>query len=172
MNKIFLTGFMGAGKTTVGRELARNLRWPFLDLDEEVERERGCTVREIFEREGEPIFRQLERRALEACLHRDRTVVAVGGGTFASPENLDLVRRTGWIVWIKPEFSVMARRIVGGAKADRPLFRNEQAAWELYVSRLPSYRQADLTVEVAQNETPAEVAARIALQLRERRCIS
>ncbi len=168
--RIVLTGFMGAGKTTVGRELSRLLRWPFVDLDEEIERRAGQTIREIFETQGEAQFRQLERQELERALQSDSVVVAAGGGTLAQPANLDWVSRLALVIWIKPEFSVMARRIASGRKRNRPLFRDELSAWKLYQERLPSYGRADLTVEVAAEEVPASVARRIVGLLQERRC--
>ena len=85
--RIYLTGFMGCGKTTVGRLLARRLGAPFVDLDDEVERRAGMTVREIFERQGEPAFRQMEAEALRGTLALPDVVVAMGGGTMAFEAN-------------------------------------------------------------------------------------
>lgn len=164
--RIFLTGFMGAGKTTVGRELAGRLGWPFLDLDEEVERRAGASVRELFEREGEAGFRRREREVLSETFAREPVVVALGGGTLADPDVLDAARARGAIVFLHPDFATLVRRIGPRGKAERPLFRDEAAALALYRERLPGYRRAERTVEIRAEETPAEVAARILLELR------
>jgi shikimate kinase len=139
--RIYLTGFMGAGKTTVGRELAERLGWEFVDLDADVEARAGATV-----------------------------VVAVGGGTFADPAVLEAARAHGFVVFLNPSFATIVARIGGRGKSDRPLFRDEASAIALYRERLASYRRADLTIDVAREEGPREVAARIRLALPERVC--
>ena len=168
--RIYLTGFMGSGKSTVGRLLAARLGAPFVDLDEEIERRAGMRVREIFEQHGEPVFRQMEREALEATLALPDVVVATGGGTVAFEANARLIRENGLAVWLNPPFATIAARVGGLGKEDRPLFRNETQALALYRERLPAYRRADLTVDMAPQEGPEEIAARIALRLGERRC--
>ncbi len=161
--RVFLTGFMGSGKTTVGRLLAERLGTPFVDLDAEIERGAGMTVREIFERHGEPAFRGMEAEALRGVLGMPDVVVATGGGTMAVEANFRLIRANGLAVWLHPPFATIAARIGGLGKSDRPLFRNETQAFALYQERLPAYRRADLTVDVAPEEGPEEIAARIAL---------
>jgi shikimate kinase len=168
--RIFLTGFMGAGKTTVGRCLATLLQLPFADLDREIEQRAGATVREIVENQGEPWFRRLELEALQAMLEMGDTVVATGGGTLTSELGARLIREGGLSVWLNPSFATIVDRIGALGKADRPLFRDEAQVLALYRDRLPAYRKADLTVDVSPDEAPEEVAARIAMLLRERRC--
>jgi len=164
--RIFLTGFMGAGKTTVGRELAARLGWPFLDLDEEVERRAAASVRELFAREGEAAFRRREREVLLESFERDPLVVAVGGGTLAEPAVLEAARARGAVVFLHPAFETLARRIGPLGKTERPLFRDEASALALYRERLAGYRRADRTLEIGAQETPAEIVARILLELR------
>lgn len=168
--RIFLTGFMGAGKTTVGRLLAERLGVPFVDLDPEIERRVGMSVREIFASRGEAEFRRLEREALAATLAQPDAVIATGGGTVAVEPNARLIRAGGLSVFLNPAFATIVGRIGGLGKADRPLFQDETQAMALYRERLPAYRQADLTVDIAPGEAAGEVAARIALQLGARAC--
>ena len=168
--RIFLTGFMGAGKTTVGQRLAALLDLQFIDLDQEIEQRAGRTVREIVEGHGEPWFRRLELDALRWVLGKGDAVIATGGGTLTSEAGARLIREAGLSVWLNPSFATIVERIGTLGKIDRPLFREEAHVLALYLERLPAYRRADLTVDVAPDEAPEEVAARIALLLRERRC--
>jgi shikimate kinase len=169
--RIFLTGFMGAGKTTVGRHLAAALALPFVDLDQEIERRAGATIREMVERQGEPWFRRVEAETLQEVLERgDEAVIATGGGTLTSELGARLVREAGLTVWLNPSFTTIVGRIGALGKLDRPLFREEAQVLALYRERLAAYHRADLTVDVTPDEAPEEVAARVALLLRERRC--
>lgn len=166
--RIFLTGFMGAGKTSVGQALAERLDVPFADLDLAIETRAGRTVREIFAEAGEPAFRQLEHEALVDFLERPDLadlVLATGGGTAAVEPTAGLLHASGVTVWLNPPFATIVERIGGLGKGDRPLFRDETQAWALYRQRLPAYRRCDLQVDVAPDESPEEVAARIAMRL-------
>lgn len=163
--RVFLTGFMGSGKTTVGRLLADHLGLGFVDLDTEIERAAGSTVREIFERQGEGAFRVLESRVLATVAAGSDAVVATGGGTVTRRPNLSLMRSSGVVVWLNPAFDTIARRIGHRGKADRPLFTDETAALALYRRRLPAYGECDLELQIAPEESPEEVAARAALVL-------
>lgn len=164
--RVFLTGFMGSGKTTVGGLLARRLEVPFIDLDSTIERRAGRTVREIFAEGGEPLFRRLERETLAGSVAAEaKSVIATGGGTLTVEANRRLLAESGVSVWLDPPFAVITERIGGLGKEDRPLFRTESQALELYRRRLPVYRSADLRLGVDREESPEEVAARIALLL-------
>lgn len=168
--RVVLTGFMGAGKTTVGRLLADRLGWQFVDLDHEIESRAGRTIREIFERDGEAVFRRVERELLVEALAREPVVIAAGGGTLTFPENLERARAQAMVIWLNPDFATLARRIGGKGKPDRPLFRDEAGALALYRDRLPAYALSDWRIDVAPEELAEEVAARIALRLTEARC--
>jgi shikimate kinase len=159
----FLTGFMASGKTTVGRVLARRLERPFLDLDTEIEVRAGLTVRQIFDRGGESLFRRLEHQALVEAVEAPQAVIATGGGTVTVERNVEIMSRRGVTVWLDPPFATIAGRIGAQGKGDRPLFETETQALELYRSRLAAYRRADLRLGVEPSERPEEVAARVEL---------
>lgn len=164
--RIYLTGFMGSGKTAAGQRLAERLGVPFVDLDTEIERRAGMTVREIFDRHGEPAFRTLEQEALRATGQLPDVVVATGGGTVTFEANARWIGANGVSVWLNPSFATIVGRIGGLGKQDRPLFRDEVQALALYRERLPAYRRADLTVEIGPAEQPEEIAGRIHLVLK------
>jgi shikimate kinase len=168
---VCLAGFMGCGKTTVGRLLAQQLGWRFVDLDERIEKQAGLPIAGIFERMGEPAFRELERaelaRALgEAAVSTVPAILALGGGTFAQPENVEMLRaacapagapRAGCVFWLDCPFEQLLSRCV--TMDDRPLFRDETSFRKLYDERLPFYRQADLRVD--GGDAPRQVVERI-----------
>lgn len=149
---VFLTGFMGCGKTTVGRALAARLEWPLVDLDEAIERMAGRAIAEIFERFGESGFRDLEHRALERQAARCRTsrpaVVALGGGTYAYARNRRLLRGVGPTVWLDAPAETLWQRVQGGSR--RPLARDRDAFLRLHASRRASYAKADCQVDASQ----------------------
>lgn len=165
--RVFLTGFMGAGKTTVGRHLAQSLGWRFVDLDLEIEKTIGLGVREIFVQQGEERFRRYESEKLSSILTEPDLVVATGGGTITVEANRRLMGRAGVTIWLNPPFDEIVSRIGSRGKADRPLFPDAMSAFELYRDRLRSYRSADLRIDVVRGETPVETAARIVLRLQE-----
>jgi len=168
---VCLAGFMGCGKTTVGRILAQQLGWRFVDLDERIEQQAGLRISEIFERLGEPAFRKLETAELSRALGEATSatvpvVLALGGGTFAQPENLEMLSaacgrqsavRTGYVIWLDCPVEQLLSRCV--MMEDRPMFRDESSFRKLYDERIPFYRQADLRVEGA--EVPRQIVERI-----------
>src|SRR5512135_2932143 len=167
---VCLTGFMGSGKSTVGRLLAAQLAWHFADLDTEIERESGMTVSQIFAQKGEALFREIEReclaRILGSALERNiRLVLALGGGTFTQPSNAALIREFGApqrgagaiVIWLDCSAEDLLQRCV--LMGDRPLFRDEASFRKLYEERLPYYRQADYRVE--SGGEPMRVVERI-----------
>jgi shikimate kinase len=156
---VFLIGFMGAGKTTVGRLLARIMGWDFVDLDEEIVGAEHRSIPQIFAREGESYFRRRETELLASLRGRTRMVVACGGGTYAHEENRRLIDSMGRSVWIRLPLEVALRRCAGGAS--RPLLKGESHAEALYRLRLPSYQAAALQVD-ASGLSAEETAERIA----------
>ena len=162
--KIYVVGFMGAGKTTVGRELAARLDVPFFDLDDLVEAAEKSSIKDIFAQHGEPYFRKRERDLLRSTKYLDSAVVATGGGTFTFDENIQFIQGEGLSVYLSAPYALLRARI-GDKAAERPLFRDDDAAHELYASRLRYYRMADITLNVRAEETTPEIVERILLEL-------
>ena len=159
---IYLLGFMGSGKTTVGGLLARELGWPFIDLDSTLEAGQGMSIREIFEHSGEPFFRELERAALTEVSKTSPAVIALGGGTFVQEPNAKFIRETGGAtVWLDCPVDMLELRCQG--LTTRPLFRDSLSFQQLYLQRLPHYQQAEFRVATG-GKAPQEVVSQI-LQL-------
>ena len=164
---IYLVGFMGSGKSTVGRALAEELGWNFLDLDEEIEREQNDTIASIFDQRGEPEFRLIEADALRRCVRTVQSghprVIALGGGAFLQNENLDLVSNNGVSVWLDCPLPVIERRIA--AFTHRPLARDPNHLRHLYEVRREGYARADYRIETDDEQAPVTVARILALPL-------
>lgn len=160
VGRVYLVGFMGAGKSTVGRALAARLAVPFVDLDEAFETLAGVTIRRAFEERGEAWFREREAELLRGTEALPDAVVALGGGTFTFPENRGVVQRAGRSVFLDVPFDVIATRL-GAKSADRPLFRSLEEARALYESRLASYRLSDRVLPLAGDEGVETVIERI-----------
>jgi len=161
---VFLVGFMGSGKSSVGKEWARRLNWDFVDLDSRIETREGHTIPELFRDRGEHGFRLAETNALRdlteslAC----DTVVALGGGAFAQPENRQLLQP--WqSVFLEAPLDELWRRCTEHAN-DRPLRKDRVEFARLYQHRLPFYRQATVTV-VTTGKDPASLCHEIERKL-------
>lgn len=161
--KIYLVGFMGSGKTTIGRELALRIDAPFFDLDELIESAEKMSIREIFAQKGEPYFRKRERDLLRSTRHLESAVIATGGGTFTFDENIQFIQSEGLSVYLSAPYALLRSRV--GVKEDRPLFRDDIATHELYTTRIRYYRMSDLTIDVREEETPSEIVERLVLEL-------
>ncbi len=165
-----MTGFMGAGKSTVGRALAKELGWQFVDLDEEVETLAGCAVSEIFRSRGEAAFRALEIRALRDLRAPNPLVVATGGGVMSRESARRVMSQRGVTVWIDAPFEVLAQRLAETELLSRPMFRDETQVRALWESRLPDYERADFTVRIRGDEKPSIVARTIKKELEGKSC--
>ncbi|MCL2714745.1 MAG: shikimate kinase [Alphaproteobacteria bacterium] len=144
---IVLIGMMGVGKSTIGRRLATRLRLPFVDADSEIEAAADMTIAEIFERDGEPYFREREARVISRLLGREAIVLATGGGAFLRQDTREHVAASALSIWLKAEVDVIMRRV--RRRADRPLLRNpdpEGTVIRLLAEREPFYALADMTV--------------------------
>ena len=145
---IVLVGMPGCGKSAIGRRLAPRLELPFLDVDEEIERAAGKTVKEIFADHGEPYFRDGERRVIARLLISGPQVLATGGGALLAEETRANIRRHGISIWVKADVPILVRRIA--KRSSRPLFEGrdpERVVRELMEARDPLYATADLVVE-------------------------
>ena len=155
---LYLIGMMGSGKTSTGRPLAERLEYGFVDADAVIEQAAGCTIPEIFERDGEAGFREIESQVMSAICQRHSLVVATGGGVVTQRKNWGLLH-SGIVIWL----DVMRDQLLARLRADateRPLLQTpdpEAALDDLLAQRKPLYAEADLTVVIDQ-EDPATVA--------------
>lgn len=156
---IFLVGLMGAGKSTIGRQLARELGKQFRDSDSEIEKRTGVSIDVIFDIEGEQGFRRRETRMLKELVEERGIVLATGGGAVLASENRQLLRDNGWIIYLKAS----AEHLAGRVKLDRrrPLLQTGDKLAkirELMTQREPVYQQlADMVVETNNRSIPRVV---------------
>lgn len=154
---------MGSGKTTVGTQLARQLAWRFVDLDDRIEDAAGLKISEFFERHGEPSFRLLEAAELRAALGRamelrEPAVLALGGGTYAQTGAPEFLKAQGVpVIWLDTPIETLLARCM--TMTGRPLFRDETSFRALHAQRLPSYQLADYRVDSSRE--PAQVVSDI-----------
>jgi shikimate kinase len=145
---VVLVGMMGAGKTAVGRRLAARLGFPFRDADAEIEAAAQKSIPEIFETDGEPFFRDKERRVVARLLAEQSPIVlATGGGAYMNPQTREAVRAAAVSVWLKADLDVLIRRV--RRKSNRPLLKTpdpEGTLRALMDARYPVYAMADVTV--------------------------
>ena len=156
---IVLVGLMGAGKTAVGRRLAQALGLPFVDADHEVEAAAGYSVSEIFERFGEPAFRDVERRVIRRLLDGPRIVLASGGGAFMDRETRAVIRAQGLSIWIRATLPLLLKRVAG--RTHRPLLMSGDPArilQGLIDLRHPIYAEADIVID--SRDEPVDSMAR------------
>jgi shikimate kinase len=155
---IALAGFMGAGKTSVGRRVASRLDVPFVDADRAIEEEVGLSIPEIFDQKGELWFRRTEEAVIRGAVSKDPAgVISLGGGALESAKTRDLLSRRAWIVWLAVDVDVAWRRV---SASDRPLARDYERFVRRAQARETTYRAtADLMVDA--NEPTDEVAGRV-----------
>lgn len=154
-NLIFLTGYMGAGKSTIGRKLAHALGYRFMDTDKALEKYFRKGMTEIFKEVGETVFRQEEERLIERMGSKENYVIATGGGTLTRTETFFTAQRAGLLVYLKAPVEVLFERAIFSQK-DRPLI-NVPDAEEKFKARFklrePYYVRADFTVETTNRHS-------------------
>jgi shikimate kinase len=158
MRWLVLTGYMGAGKTAVGRRVAARLERDFTDADREIERRAGMAVAEIFSRRGEVWFRRTEETVIREVLEGDPGVLGLGGGALESARTRALVGRVADVVWLRASVEVAWRRVEG---SDRPLAGDRERFARRAVAREAGYGEA-ADLEVDADDPADEVAARVA----------
>jgi shikimate kinase len=148
---IYLVGFMCSGKSTLGRMLADELGWHFVDLDADIEAREQCSIAEIFDTRGEEAFREIETAVISHWVHKVQrgrpTVVALGGGAFTRDPNYELLEENGITVWLDCPLPTVEQRVAENSA--RPLSRDLDRMRALYQARLPAYARADFKVDAS-----------------------
>lgn len=154
MKKVFLIGYMGVGKTTLGKRLANALGLPNFDLDKEIVKMESQSVNELFANGGELHFRELESRLLkDFCNRKESFVLSTGGGTAASPGNMDVMKTAGTVVWLDMPVEVILSRL--GRSAERPLLKEvpqekrDEFIKVHFAERQPLYREAHIKFDAS-----------------------
>ncbi|MCI9148682.1 MAG: shikimate kinase [Hungatella sp.] len=159
MNRIILIGFMGAGKTTVGKRLAKRLAIPFFDTDQLIEKQEGMTVSRIFEEFGEPRFRELETKLLQTrWTDQEQWVLSAGGGLPLRDENRKLLKQAGKVAYLRVQTDTVLRRLKGDTS--RPLLQGEDVRGRvdaLLSCRGPLYEEAADFVVDADGKSPEDI---------------
>ena len=146
---IYLIGFMGSGKSSVGKLLAKNLNYKFIDTDEEIEKDTGLSINEIFKKFGERYFRNLERKKLEELIKLKNLVVATGGGMGADEKNINLMKQSGLVVWLKIDFDTFLKRV--GNDPNRPLLKEDINKLKTrFIQREKYYSKADIIIDATK----------------------
>ena len=156
---VVLVGLMGAGKTSVGRRLAKKLDMAFVDADEEIVKAAACSIDNIFELYGEKAFRDVEEKVISRLLEEGPQVMATGGGAFMNPKTRALIAAASVSVWLRAELDVLVRRT--RRRGGRPLLKNKdprEALKKLIDERYPVYAKADIIVD--SKDDGADVTAR------------
>lgn len=166
---IVVVGMPGSGKTAVGTALARRLGVPFLDSDEEIVRAANRTIAEIFERDGEPFFRQKESQVIARLLKAPPSILSTGGGAFLQPRNRSAIAAAGVSLWLDADLDLLWSRV--RHKDTRPLLRTPDpraTLAALYEARVPHYQEADLHVKAIPGLSVEEMTDRVIAALEDR----
>lgn len=164
MRRIFLIGYMGAGKTTLGKELAKQMNLSYIDLDHHIEQRYCQTVRKIFDEKGEDAFREIEKKVLEEVASFENIIISTGGGAPCFFDNMSLMKDTGLTVYLKATTDELIRRIELNKQA-RPVLQNRSAEElvsfidEALKVRLPFYEQAHIHFDAEMMNTAEDIVA-------------
>jgi shikimate kinase len=167
MKNIVLTGFMGTGKTAVGKELVRLLDLKLIDVDTEIEKSEKITINEIFQQFGEPRFREIETEMIKKISQQKNVVISTGGGAVLKQENMDILKKTGIIVCLMATPETILKRT--GNSDERPLLKVEnpfEKINQLLNFRRPFYEKADIMIDT-ENKTPLQIAEEIIERIKE-----
>ncbi|HUS08037.1 MAG TPA: shikimate kinase [Bryobacteraceae bacterium] len=164
---IYLVGFMGSGKSTVGKMLAEKIGWRFVDTDEDIEAEQKTSISSLFSKLGEEQFRLIETEAIQKRVRKIQAgnpmVVALGGGAFTRPANVELLSNNGISIWLDVAFPVVRKRVDQGTH--RPLARDPKKFEELFQQRREYYAKANYRIEILEDNSRAALAAILELPL-------
>jgi shikimate kinase len=155
---LYLVGFMADGKTTIGRALAQELGWPFIDIDTEIEAREGRPISQIFAERGEDLFREVETEVVRQFAGRSSAVMALGGGAFVQPANRELIENSGVTVWLDCPLERIRKRL--GDDSTRPLAANRNGLEKLFADRRPLYARANYRVDIDTDDL-SEIIRRI-----------
>ncbi|TDJ05884.1 MAG: shikimate kinase [Deltaproteobacteria bacterium] len=164
-NNIYLIGFMGAGKTTIGKFLSQKLNYNFVDLDLHIEKEQGISISEMFEKHGEKYFRDAETESLRKFSEKSNQIISTGGGIVIKDENWQIMRNRGVSVYLKSSIKTLFNRVKH--KSTRPLLNVEnpfEKAKELFSSRESLYEKSDIIID-REGLEPGDVADAIVREL-------
>jgi len=156
---IYLIGFMGSGKSTIGKILSEKLNMKFVDLDKEIEKQEKMSIPEIFKEKGEKYFRNIEKNILEKMSKKSNLIVSTGGGVGADIDNLEKMKKTGTVIWLDVSLDEVFKRCEKDEKRpllDQPYYKIKK----LYNERKNIYSKADITVKV-DNKSPDEISNEI-----------
>lgn len=166
--RIAIIGFMGSGKSTVGKALSRKLGFSFIDLDAWIEKEEEKTIKEIFKDSNEDYFRRVETKLLKNVSGRKKVVVATGGGIIERKKNRDLLRDNFYVIYLEAPLEILYTRIKGDSK--RPKLKlGEKGVRELFRRRLPLYKSVSNTIVSIEGKTPLNIVEQITGNLRDLR---
>ena len=145
---VVLVGLMGAGKSSVGHRLAKEIGWKFIDSDDEIVAAAGCSISDIFAIHGEQIFRDVEQRVISRLLHGEPVVLATGGGAWMQPKVREMIKSDATSVWLRADLDVLVDRV--SRRGHRPLLEQgdkRAILTKLMDERYPVYQEADITVD-------------------------
>lgn len=154
---LYLVGFMASGKTTIGRALAQELGWPFIDIDTEIEAREGRAIAQIF-LDGETRFREVETEVIRQFANRCAAVIALGGGAFVQPANRELIESNGVTIWLDCPLETIRKRL--GDDSTRPLAANRNSLERLFAERRSFYARANYRVD-ADTADSSEIIKRV-----------
>ncbi len=163
---LYLVGFMASGKTTIGRALAQELGWPFIDIDTEIEAREGQAIAQIFLERGENRFREIETEVIRQFSGGFSAVIALGGGAFVQSANREFIENNGATIWLDCPLEMIRKRL--GDDSTRPLAANRNGLENLFAERRPLYARANYRVDVDTNDSPEIVKRILALPIFQR----